>query len=605
MTKQVDLNGYWLIEDNPVSKEGVFPYLGSQISSELEPNKIYMVYRPAEELENPETVESFNAVPFIDEHEMIGEGFTKYDDRPAGGVLYNVKADHGKLVGDFKIYSENLKDEIANGKKELSLGYLCDYELSRGVWNGQRYDAIQKNIRGNHVALVSKGRMGADVRVYDKAITMDSMPVDLEKEITKMAQDKDDDIEWITVKGNHIPIKKGQTKEQAVKEFIESKQKKNSISMPKTKYDDEIHKLEEEYMNVGKTSSSPTEALNRADELGKKINELKEKRREEWKSSSEGKKESAKEYKEGDIVKADSNFRGATEKIIEGKIIEKRRGLAGKEDANPPFEYKIKKEDGNTVWVNENAIKSKKEESSKKEGKDTGIPSGDGSPNESGANGSLKDKGVNKMADKKAMDADKREAIREVMAIANKPDSSFEGGEEEKIDTIAKLLEKSEYSKSETGTANDEDLDDEKKEAKDKCGKDEDEEEKKSEPEKKYEDEDDDEDEKKKEEEKKASEDSMPRQILKMIAKRDAIVKQVEPIIGSFACDEMTDVDAAVYACKKLGLQVSQDEALPCLRGFLAAHKGNKGNNKVYGLDSAISAENGVDKATQRYLKGE
>lgn len=36
--------------------------------------------------------------------------------------------------------------------------------------------------------------------------------------------DKDDDIEaWITVRGNHIPIKKGQSKEDAVKEFIKSK----------------------------------------------------------------------------------------------------------------------------------------------------------------------------------------------------------------------------------------------------------------------------------------------------------------------------------------------------------------------------------------------
>lgn len=35
--------------------------------------------------------------------------------------------------------------------------------------------------------------------------------------------DNDDDITWITVKGNHIPIKKGQSKGDAVKEFFESK----------------------------------------------------------------------------------------------------------------------------------------------------------------------------------------------------------------------------------------------------------------------------------------------------------------------------------------------------------------------------------------------
>ena len=95
----------------------------------------------------------------------------------------------------------------------------------------------------------------------------------------------------------------------------------------------------------------------------------------------------------------------------------------------------------------------------------------------------------------------------------------------------------------------------------------------------------------------------MPKQVLKMIAKRNEIVKAVEPLIGTFACDEMTPKDAAVYACKKLGLQATEDEAEPVLRGFLAAQAKN---NKVYGLDSAVSGnKSGMDKATQKYLKGE
>lgn len=417
MTKVIDLNGFWKIEDNPITKEGVFPYLGEQISPDLEPKKIYMVYRPASELTNPETIESFNGVPFIDEHEMVGDGFTKYDQRPAGGVLFNPKAENGILVGDFKIFSETMKDEISNGKKELSLGYLCDYELKKGVWNGQYYDAVQKNIRGNHVALVERGRMGSDVRVYDKAITMDALDIE--------------------------------------------------------------------------------------------------------------------------------------------------------------------------------------------------IPAGVGSPKESGENGSSTKIGVNNMAEKETMDADKREAIREVMAIANKPDSEFEGGEEEKIETIAKILEKSEYSKSETGTANDEDPEAKKdKKGEDKCGTDEDDNEKKAaadedEDKKTSADEDDDKDDKGEDEdteEKKAAEDEMPRKFLKMIAHRNEIVKAVEPHIGSFACDEMTAQDAAVYACKKLGLQANANEAELVLRGYLAA---SKSKVKRYGLDSAVNADAGVDKATVKYLKGE
>lgn len=188
MGKEVDTNGFWRIKDNPLSKEGVFPYLGKQIDAKLEPNKIYWVYRPMSELSKPETVESFNAVPMIDEHEMIGEGWTPYDDRPAGGVIYNPQAKDGKLYGDIRIFSEKLKEEIESGKKELSMGYECSYEPEHGIFEGKEYDFVQRNLRGNHVALVNRGRMGSDVRVYDH-YTFDTL--DGLGEFENVAQDRE------------------------------------------------------------------------------------------------------------------------------------------------------------------------------------------------------------------------------------------------------------------------------------------------------------------------------------------------------------------------------------------------------------------------------
>lgn len=167
MPKQVDDNGYWLIEGNPITKEGVFPYLGRTISPRLEPDKIYQVYRPYAELANPETLKSFDGIPLIEDHEMLGDGFTSTDDRPPQGILMNPRADNGMLVGDLKIFSDAMKDRIEGGKKELSLGYKCRYDITPGEWNGQHYDAIQTDLRGNHIALVAQGRMGHDVRVYD------------------------------------------------------------------------------------------------------------------------------------------------------------------------------------------------------------------------------------------------------------------------------------------------------------------------------------------------------------------------------------------------------------------------------------------------------
>jgi len=46
---------------------------------------------------------------------------------------------------------------------------MCRYEFKSGTFDGQKYDAIQRDIRGNHLALVDEGRTGPDVRVLDSA----------------------------------------------------------------------------------------------------------------------------------------------------------------------------------------------------------------------------------------------------------------------------------------------------------------------------------------------------------------------------------------------------------------------------------------------------
>lgn len=60
----------------------------------------------------------------------------------------------------------------------------------------------------------------------------------IKNELLKAINDiKADDIEWITVRGNHIPIKKGVSKEQQVKEFFESRKSSDSDSRKKNKTD--------------------------------------------------------------------------------------------------------------------------------------------------------------------------------------------------------------------------------------------------------------------------------------------------------------------------------------------------------------------------------
>jgi len=128
--RSVDINGWTTIRANPISKVGVFPYSGMQIDPEgelgLDPNKIYNVYRPEEVLSDPQTIESFKSLPWIDDHEMLGsekEGLTPIEDRPAFGIIGDeVFFEDGYLKGNLKIFSDKMMELIDSGKKELSIG---------------------------------------------------------------------------------------------------------------------------------------------------------------------------------------------------------------------------------------------------------------------------------------------------------------------------------------------------------------------------------------------------------------------------------------------------------------------------------------------------
>lgn len=192
--REYDINGWFEVKDNPLSMVGVFPYSGRSISDECDKNKIYMVYRPAEELGSSDCIDSFKLIPWIDDHVMLGsedDGLTPSEEKGIQGVIgQDVYFDGSILKGNIKVFSEAMANLIANGKKELSCGYRCNYEYSPGIFDGIKYDYIQRNIRGNHLALVDNGRMGSDVAVLDHFnFTVDS------KEFTKMAEEnkKDDE----------------------------------------------------------------------------------------------------------------------------------------------------------------------------------------------------------------------------------------------------------------------------------------------------------------------------------------------------------------------------------------------------------------------------
>ena len=173
MSKRVvDINGWITIKDNPILKAGIFPYLGSEIG-QGEPTRVYKVLRSEEELSKPETIKSFELVPLINEHFVLGELGTDTDDKSIDGIVgESIYFEAPYLKSNIKVFGKHIKKLIEVGKIELSAGYSCKYIP---VENNPDYDFIQTDIRANHLALVEAGRNGSDVAVQDSLnFTLDS-----------------------------------------------------------------------------------------------------------------------------------------------------------------------------------------------------------------------------------------------------------------------------------------------------------------------------------------------------------------------------------------------------------------------------------------------
>lgn len=129
-------------------------------------------YRPDDEVFRSDSLESFKGAPVTDLHpsEKGADSFLT----PANakqhiiGMTECVERDGHYLKGSLIIFHEDIIKAIERGdRKEVSLGYTCQLDPVPGTWNGECYDAVQKNIVVNHVALGPQGwgRAGPDCAI--------------------------------------------------------------------------------------------------------------------------------------------------------------------------------------------------------------------------------------------------------------------------------------------------------------------------------------------------------------------------------------------------------------------------------------------------------
>lgn len=145
----------YLLDTPIVARTGILTYRNPDGSTRKE-------LRLPDQVFNKDSLESFKGKPITLTHPKEVVNPKNYKRYAIGTMLSaGVRKDNDNLAVDIIIHEP---DRIGDFR-ELSLGYDVDLDETPGIYNGERYDAIQKNIRINHLSVVKRGRAGAVARL--------------------------------------------------------------------------------------------------------------------------------------------------------------------------------------------------------------------------------------------------------------------------------------------------------------------------------------------------------------------------------------------------------------------------------------------------------
>lgn len=146
----------YLVDHPVVTTCGIFEYRKDDGSTRRE-------LRLPEDVFSEKSLESYKGKPIIITHDAGEVDKENVRREQIGTIMSRGYRDGDNVRCEIIIHDTNALKSC--GLKELSLGYSLDTDDTPGVYRGEKYDCIQKNIEINHLALVGEARAGETARL--------------------------------------------------------------------------------------------------------------------------------------------------------------------------------------------------------------------------------------------------------------------------------------------------------------------------------------------------------------------------------------------------------------------------------------------------------
>lgn len=194
-------NDGYMVAEARAARSGIQLYARREMG--LQGDGTIRVWRSPDEVFSKDSMATFAFKPMTVNHPSSEVNSKTWKDKAVGHLGGDIARDGDFIRVPLVVMDQKAIDAIKEGQQELSAGYTCDIELYDAPQtspDGETYDAIQKNIRINHVAIVQRGRAGPLCRIGDDAehVWSDDAPQ------TQKTEDREMNLRTIMVDGLQV-----------------------------------------------------------------------------------------------------------------------------------------------------------------------------------------------------------------------------------------------------------------------------------------------------------------------------------------------------------------------------------------------------------------
>lgn len=162
---RITKDGY-LVASVRAARTGIQVYSGAELG--VKDSDTVRVYRPEDEVFSRDSMMTYAHRPITNNHPDVLVDAESWKDHSVGQVGDEVTRDGDYIRVPIMLMDAAAIKDVKGGKTQLSMGYTMDLSFEQGTTpQGESYDAVMRDLKMNHLAIVHKGRAGSEVRIGD------------------------------------------------------------------------------------------------------------------------------------------------------------------------------------------------------------------------------------------------------------------------------------------------------------------------------------------------------------------------------------------------------------------------------------------------------